>query len=293
MTVTVNPPPLDESLYSLDEEELAFFKSQTGIDDEAELKEHVLAIQAKAYKVFPYPCIRRFMFTKLRVLRSPFFERSLQLAKDRKDAIFVDAGCNFGHDLRKVVSAGWPVENTVAFDLEQAFWDYGHELFRSTPEIFSAAFVAGDVFAPSMIVPRAPFYEEPRTPRPNLRSLTTSLTPLQGFVTAVHASAFFHLFDEKQQLQAARQLATLLSPVPGSIIFGLHGGLPVKGIKATRFYDKNMFCHSPESWKELWDGQVFAKGTVRVEVVLRESQHFGDATTGEKFFFLVWCVTRL
>jgi hypothetical protein len=43
---------LDESLYSLTAEESAFFKSQTGIEDDDELKEHILAIQAKAYKVF-------------------------------------------------------------------------------------------------------------------------------------------------------------------------------------------------------------------------------------------------
>lgn len=30
-----------------------------------------------------------------------------------------------------------------------------------------------------------------------------------------------------------------------------------------------MFCHSPETWKELWDGQVFEKGTVKVETELR------------------------
>ena len=46
-----SPPPLDESLYALDEDELAFFKSQTGIDDEGELKKHILTIQAKAYEV--------------------------------------------------------------------------------------------------------------------------------------------------------------------------------------------------------------------------------------------------
>ena len=43
--------PLDESLYDLDEEGLAFMRTQTGIEDEAELKKHVLAVQAEAYKV--------------------------------------------------------------------------------------------------------------------------------------------------------------------------------------------------------------------------------------------------
>ncbi len=43
--------PLDPKLYSLDEQEAAFFKSATGIQDEEELKKHILDVQAKAYAV--------------------------------------------------------------------------------------------------------------------------------------------------------------------------------------------------------------------------------------------------
>lgn len=77
-------PPLDPSCYKLDDQEAAFFKSMTGIQDDAELKEHILRVQAKAYsvriggvpsprqaylfcsspQVYEYPCIRRFAFLK-------------------------------------------------------------------------------------------------------------------------------------------------------------------------------------------------------------------------------------
>ncbi len=43
--------PLDESLYKLDDEELAFVKTHSGIEDEEELKKHILAVQAEAYEV--------------------------------------------------------------------------------------------------------------------------------------------------------------------------------------------------------------------------------------------------
>ena len=43
--------PLDETLYTLDEQEAAFFKSQTGIDDDEELKQHILRSQKEAYEV--------------------------------------------------------------------------------------------------------------------------------------------------------------------------------------------------------------------------------------------------
>ncbi|KIK80026.1 hypothetical protein PAXRUDRAFT_251826 [Paxillus rubicundulus Ve08.2h10] len=35
---------------------------QTGITDDDELKQHILAIQAEAYKIAPYPCIMGFVF---------------------------------------------------------------------------------------------------------------------------------------------------------------------------------------------------------------------------------------
>jgi hypothetical protein len=45
------PRPFDDSQYSLDEEALAFFKAQTRIDDDDELKQHILAVQKRAYEV--------------------------------------------------------------------------------------------------------------------------------------------------------------------------------------------------------------------------------------------------
>lgn len=45
-------PDLDQSYYSkLTPEKLAFFKSQAHIDDDEKLKEHLLSVQEKSYKV--------------------------------------------------------------------------------------------------------------------------------------------------------------------------------------------------------------------------------------------------
>ena len=43
--------PLDQSLYAPDEEEKAFMRATTGIQDDDALKEHILAVQAKAFAV--------------------------------------------------------------------------------------------------------------------------------------------------------------------------------------------------------------------------------------------------
>ncbi|KAJ3574693.1 hypothetical protein NP233_g1602 [Leucocoprinus birnbaumii] len=269
-------PPLEPGALELTEEEAAFMKTLTGIQDVEELKRHIVDVQAKAYKVYYYPCIRSFHFTKLKISRLPAYKYLMQLKDDRPGAILLDAGCcsdraTVGNDLRKAVADGWPVENAIATDLEAEFWKYGHELFKSTPETFPAGFIAGDLLSDETLTPQTRFYTPPTTARPsNLQSLK-SLTPLNGHISAIHASSFFHLFDEERQANLAKRLASLLSPEPGSIIFGRHGGLPEKGSREVHSMktDVKVFCHSPESWKELWDGEVFEKGSVRVNVELK------------------------
>jgi hypothetical protein len=139
---------------------------------------------------------------------------------------------------------------------------------------------------PAHIHPCPPFYESPQTQSPRLASLT-SLIPLHGHVSAIHASGFFHLFNEEKQLQVARTLASLMSPLPGSIILGQHVALPEKGIGTELLGAKgHMFCHSPQSWEEMWDGQVFKKGSVVVKAHL---VHIEAANTDVMF----WSVTRV
>ena len=213
--------------------------------------------------------------------------------------------------MRKAVVDGYPTENIVVSDLKPgeksttcscrkvteyprldiAFWDLGHKLFRSTPETFPVKFVQADVLDSNHIAPRLPFYAPSTSPRPELKTLT-SLTPLQGHVSAIHAGLLFHLFDEEMQTRAARAFASLLSPERGSIIFGHHLAMPVAGVRHTIVTNKALYCHSPETWAELWNGQVFEKGTVDVWSTLLEigtKELVGDT----KAYLLIWSVTRL
>ncbi|KAI8983391.1 hypothetical protein BD414DRAFT_490779 [Trametes punicea] len=297
------PVPLDESLYSIDDEALVFMKAQTGIQDPEELKRHILAVQAEAYAIYPYPCIRRFAFMSLKLARLPAYKQLLTLGAERKGAIFLDIGCCFGNDIRKAIYDGYPMEDVIGSDLHPEFWELGHKLFKSTPETFPVPFVAGDAFDPAHLEAVPPLYSPADTPTPELSTLT-SLNPLRGHVSAIHASAFFHLFDEDKQFQLAQALAGLLSPEPGSMLLGSHGGRPEKGYRAETGTRQRahgggpMFCHSPDSWTELWDGQVFKKGTVKVEAVLRETErrdlkNVSGVEPGAKFYLLDWSVVRL
>jgi hypothetical protein len=97
----------------------------------------------------------------------------------------------------------------------------------------------------------------PPTPEaPPLLSLENSLTGMQNHISVIHISMVFHLFLKDKQLELARRLAALLSPLPGSIIFGSQIGLPVPGIHTRNTSGLQMFCHSPDSWRTLWHRKV-------------------------------------
>jgi hypothetical protein len=96
---------------------------------------------------------------------------------------------------------------------------------------------------------------------------------------------------EERQLHVARALAGLLSPEPGSVIFGTHVGGPDKGFIESPMPGHRMFSHSPASWMELWDGLIFEKGVVNVSAKLVQMAR-PDAPN-ITFRLLVWSVKRL
>lgn len=113
-----------------------------------------------------------------------------------------------------------------------------------------------------------------------------------GHLSVIHASLFFHLFDEKKQLDLARRVAGLLSPQSGSMIFGGHYGRLEEGTRTEVLADgliHTQFWHSPKSWKNLWEEQVFRKRSVSVEVEWAVDDLCLDGT----FYYMKWCITRL
>ena len=51
----LSAPKLDPNLYELNEEQSKFYKQLTGIDDDEEMKQHILAVQREAYEVLSDP----------------------------------------------------------------------------------------------------------------------------------------------------------------------------------------------------------------------------------------------
>ncbi|TFY61381.1 hypothetical protein EVG20_g7081 [Dentipellis fragilis] len=290
--------PLNSSLYKLGDEEKAFFKATTGISGDEQLKRHILAAQAKAYAIRPYPCIHRFAFLGIGITKNEAaYQHLLKLGIERPDALFLDVGCCFGNDVRRAIWDGYPMHNVVTSDLHGEFWQLGHTLFNTTSERFTVPFVAGDIFDPAHLtaVPPLGASQAPPSPRPDIHTLT-SLNPLHGHVSAIFASSFFHLFSEAEQLELAKKLAGLLSPQAGSMIFGMHVGYPTKathkGPPGVPNKEYVLFTHSPESWTEMWDGEVFPKGAVKVEAYLAPAE-FTWSDVGPTWQFLRWTVTRV
>ncbi|KAF8209371.1 hypothetical protein K438DRAFT_1711683 [Mycena galopus ATCC 62051] len=279
--------PQDDPQYVLDPAELAFMKTQTGIQHDDALKTHVLAIQKKAYEVYPYPCIRLFGFVRLKINQNrAAYEHVLSLGRNIPDALLLDIGCCVGNDLRKIASEGFPVQNIVGSDLHQEFWDLGHELFRSTSASFPATFLAGDAFDPEFLsVP-------PERTQPTSSNLGTvkSLNDLHGRFSAIHCASLFPHFDEEKQLELARKLGGLLSSRAGSMIFGSHGAQLTKGYSSA-WGEKRIFYHSPESWREMWDGVAFERGSVEVQTELKNLGKVLNSTSDIHVMF--WSVRRM
>lgn len=287
---------------------LDFFLTQTKLSNGQELRKHILDLQSEAVKIHPYPCLLAFDFVKLKIVTLPSYDAFQGAWKARQDPLFLDVGACFGTDLRKVAADGFPAHSLIAIDLRREFWDLGHKLFRSTEETFPAAFLHGDIFDDAVMREGEIQYRiEPHDDatgmnRPSISKPLSSLVALEGRIDFIYTSNLFHLLTEAQQLSIARKLASLLSPARGSMIFGAHMGRPQKGLRTEAppprpgYLGSDMFCHSAASWVELWDGEVFEKGAVKVEAELIDP-HREDIRKmlepGAIHYQLLWSITRL
>lgn len=282
-----NVAPLDTTTLAVRADEAAFLKQQTGIQDDEQLRKHILSVQEKAYRVYPYPCILHFVFISLQISKLPMYQHVLRLGKERQDALFLDVGCCLGNDARKLAADGFPALQIIATDCQPAFWALGNELFNTSDAECGIRFIQGDIFDDPHLDPNAEVQAFPA-------SLDTlrNLTPLAGHVSAIYASSLFHLFTEEQQTTLARRLSALIKPQAGSVLFGLHIAAERCGTInwRRREYTMTAYCHSPESWAALWHAVCSERG-FRVEVkatLLKTTRDF--QIVGENGCFMEWQV---
>jgi len=199
-----------------------------------------------------------------------FLDLSVRLAPQYHDVLariksgekYLDVGCCFGQDIRKLVHDGAPAENIYGADLEAGFFPLGYKLFRDSEKL-RATFLAADLTDPS----------------------STVLDELAGTISIIHASSFFHLFDWKTQVRCAKKCVELMRKQPGSLIFGRQGANDVAKERSHPFREgSTIFNHNEASWKTMWADVGAATGTKwRVEVTsgeeaeLKEVGRFGGS----------------
>ena len=169
-----------------------------------------------------------------------------------------------------------------------ALWEIGHRLFRSDQHVFPVSFVEADIFDEAALSSTA----APSPLPPALKKLRT-LTPLKGHASVILLQMVFHLWDERRQLRLARRLAQLLSPEPGSLIFGRQMGDAQP--REILLQGQPHYVHNPETWVSMWS-KVFPEGTVEYHTELRDLPADLIAATMDMVGvrqFLTWSIKRL
>ena len=139
----------------------------------------------------------------------------------------------------------------------------GHKLFQSSADSFPTTFIRADLLDQTQLTPGPPSSDTP-----DLENLS-SLNQLRGHVTAIHASALFHLFSEEKQLALAHALGSLLAPVSGACIFGWSTGSTEVGyveFEGKVSHPRQFLSLSVVLCSALWNGLgVSQRGSVQVE----------------------------
>ncbi|RDW67588.1 hypothetical protein BP6252_08984 [Coleophoma cylindrospora] len=216
-----------------------------------QIEEHVYKIRDKAWQVWPYPCIGGFRFLDLAISLSPDYPEVLRRLESGSES-FLDLGCCFGQELRKIAADGAPSENLYGSDLRPEFFDLGYDLFFDRDSLKSK-FIAADIFDSS-----------------------SPLSTLDGKIDIVYIGAFLHLFGYDEQVQICKRIVQLTRPVKGTMVLGRQVGNVDAAEKPHRTNKGQvMFQHNTESFQKMWNavGDATAtKWSVRAELVNVEEE---------------------
>lgn len=179
-----------------------------------------------------YACIGSCRFLNFSLSQNPNYPEVLsRLTSPGSNETFLDLGCCFGHDMRKLVHDGVPSTRVYGLDIDQAFIDRGYELFLDRDKL-SSQFIIADLFSsPS----------------------TELIDRLGGGVNIIYAASFFNLFNWDQQILLASHVIKLLKLKAGSMILGRQlGNLEPGEYPHLKMDGTTTYWHNIESWKKLW-----------------------------------------
>ena len=131
------------------------------------------------------------------------------LARVKSGQQFLDLGCGFGQNLRKLNLDGAPAGNITGADVSRELIDCGYEYFRDRDRL-DAKFIVGDI----------------------LDSRSEGFVKARGSFDAVYAAMVYHLWDWENQLKASIETVKLLKPCKDSVLFGWQlGSTPASAVE--------------------------------------------------------------
>lgn len=158
------------------------------------------------------------------------------------EQIFLDLGCAFAQDIRRLVADGVDSSNCCGSDLRLDFIELGYELFRDK-DTLKSKFISADVF-----------------------DADSPLTALDGKVDIICASSFFHLFGLEDQKIVARRVAKLMKPQKNTLLVGRQVGNETAQERPRRNgQGGSRYSHNVDSWRKFWD-DIGAEIGVQFEV---------------------------
>ncbi|KAI1772148.1 hypothetical protein F4818DRAFT_176098 [Hypoxylon cercidicola] len=198
-----------------------------------DVDEHIYGIRERLWDVYPHVCIGHFRFLSLKITLDPLYRVALdRLVAPRSPSNFLDVGCCVGQVLRQLALDGVDSSRLYGTDLEPRFLDTGFDLFMDR-DTSKTTFVAGDLLKDG--------------------DGDLNLKVLDGKMSIIHATSFFHLFTWEKQVRAAMRIVRFLDPDDTEVmIFGRQVGTTTPGDREGNGGYKR-YLHNAETWQNLWD----------------------------------------
>ncbi|CAG8372191.1 unnamed protein product [Penicillium salamii] len=258
------------TLTQLPEISAQVFREYSGIPEDQVL-DHIQRIREKAWEIFPYPCIGIFRFIDFGACQSLVYPSVVERIKEGQT--FLDLGCCFGQDIRKLVFDGAPSDNLMGVDLHAGFHKLGYELFGDK-ESLKARFQAQSIFDDDF------------------------LPELQGKIDIIYMGAFLHLFEPVQQKVIMRKVSNLSRDQKGSLVFGRHAGAEeagqIGGNVGSQWY---VYGHSDSTIRELFNGSVEGEWEVNSQLMPFAQKEIDEKNRsgrfGEKVRMMFFSASRL
>lgn len=189
----------------ISDSDLAFMAEYTKWDL-TKCRERVLEVWQRSRNsgIHVYRCIAELMFLQTRVARHPSYAAAMNTLKKESTAKWLEVGCAYATDVRKVVVDGWPSEQIWCLDVTEAYFNLGLELFGDQ-ETFNVNRAFGNILDETFF---------PSTPQ----HTTQDVLPRNAFAVASVAAVLHVLAREDSEALLKKIFNILLKS--GGLLFG-------------------------------------------------------------------------